>query len=120
MKKLKEYLKANRREKASWRYIPMTVLCLFNVLWYSVVLAERDESVIFIVAWSVMGLTSLYSIFFKTPGEKELEADPRPTDVKLREAFAELTPKELQAILDDKLRSEETKAVARDLLEKMQ
>lgn len=120
MKKLRGYLKRNWRGKVRWFNAFMVGLCLLNIWLYGVQMAERDESVIFVIAWSVLGLLYLYGIFFKTPGEKEPEFDPRPTDVKLREAFAELTQEELQAIIDDKLRSEETKAVARDLLEKMQ
>ena len=43
--------------------------------------------------------------------------DDRPMEEKLREAFAGLSTEELQAIIDDDLRSEETKAIARELLQ---
>lgn len=120
MKKLREYLKANRRETVSWVYVLMTGLCMFITLKYAVRIVDSDGDVLLAIAWGVLCLVYLYGIFFKTPGEKELEADFRSTDVKLREAFAELTPEELQAVIDDELRSEETKAVAREPLEKMQ
>lgn len=120
MKKLRGYLKRNWRGKVRWFNALMTVFCFINVWRYSTHESVGDENTVFAIVWGVMGAVYLYGIFFKTPGEKELEADPRPMDEKLREEFAGLTPEELQAIVDDDLRSEETKAVARDLLEKMQ
>ena len=121
MKKLREYLKRNWRGKVRWFNALMTVFCLINVWRYSTHESVGDENTVFAIVWSLIGAVYLYITFFKTYGERVAESpNPRPTEEKLREAFAELTPEELQAIVDDKLRSEETKAVARDLLEKMQ
>ena len=118
MKKLWEYLKRNWRGKASWVYALMTGLCLLIALKYAMRIVDSDGNVLLAIAWGVLSLAYLYGIFFKTPGEKELEADPRPTEEKLHEEFAGLTPEELQTIIDDELRSEETKAVAKELLNK--
>ena len=118
MTKLRNYLKTHRRKKVKWRYVLMTALCGSNVFLYAGRLADGEENTIFLVVWAALGLVYLYYDFFEQPGEKESEVDPRPMEEKLREAFAGLSTEELQAIIDDDLRSEETKAIARELLEK--
>ena len=116
MTKLWNYLKTHRRKKVKWLYVLMTALCGSNVFLYARRIPDGEENVVWLILWSALGLAYLYYDFFEQPGEKEPEVDPRPMDEKLREAFAGLTAEELQAVLDDDLRSEETKAVARELL----
>ena len=118
MSKLLDYLKTHRRKKVKWIYVLMTALCASNVFSYARRIPDGEENVVWLILWSVLGLAYLYSDFFEQPGEKEPPVDPRPMEKKLREAFAGLTPEELQTIIDDDLRSEETKAVARKLLNK--
>ena len=121
MSKLLDYLKAHRRKKVKGIHIAMLLLCISNVILYAKRLADGDESAIFLISWSALGVLWLYQTFFISDKERAMEnetVDDRPMKEKLREAFAGLTAEELQAILDDDLRSEETKAVARELLEK--
>lgn len=121
MKKLREYLKRNWRGKVRWFNALMTVFCFINVWRYSTHESVGDENTVFAIVWGIIGAVYLYITFFKTYGERVAESpDPRPTEEKLHEEFAGLTPEELQAVIDDELRSEETKAVARELLEKTQ
>ena len=117
MRKLWEYLKAHRRKKVKWLYVLWTALCGINVFVYVSRIPDGEGNSAFAILWGALGLVYLYYDFFETAGEKEPPVDPRPMDEKLREAFAGLTLEELQAIIDDDLRSEETKAVARELLE---
>ena len=120
MSKLLDYLKIHRREKVKGIHIAMLLLCISNVILYAKRLADGDENAIFLISWSALGVLWLYQAVFISDKERAMEneaVDPRPMDEKLREAFAGLTAEELQDIIDDKLRSEETKAVARELLE---
>ncbi len=121
MGKLREYLKAHRRKKVKGIHIAMLLLCISNVILYAKRLANGEENAVWLVLWGVLGAAWLYQAFFISDKERATEneaVDPRPMDEKLREAFAGLTAEELQAVLDDDLRSEETKTVARELLEK--
>ena len=118
MNKLIDYLKTHRRKKVKWLYVLMTALCVSNVFSYARRIPDGEENIVWLILWSALGLAYLYCDFFEQPGEKEPEYDPRPMDEKLREAFAGLTSEKLQAILDDDLRSEATKAIARELLNK--
>ena len=121
MSKLLDYLKAHRREKVKGIHIAMLLLCISNVILYAKRLADGRENAVWLVLWGVLGAAWLYQAFFISDKERAMEneaVDPRPMDEKLREAFAGLTNEELQAILDDDLRSEETKAIARELLKK--
>ena len=120
MSKLYDYLKTHRREKAKGIHIAMLLLCVSNVVLYAKRLADGDESAVFLISWSALGVLWLYQALFISDKERAMEneaVDPRPMEEKLREAFAGLTAEELQAILDDDLRSEETKAIARELLQ---
>ena len=117
MGKMREYLKTHRRKKIKWIYVLMTALCVSNVVLYARRIPDGEENVIWLILWSALGLAYLYYDFFETAGEKEPPVDPRPMEEKLREAFAGLSTEELQAIIDDDLRSEETKAIARELLQ---
>ena len=121
MGKLLDYLKAHRREKVKWLYILLTAMCVSNVVLYAMRLADGDENAIFLISWSALGVAWLYRALFISDNERAMEnevVDDRPMEEKLREAFAGLTSEELQAILDDDLRSEATKAIARELLNK--
>ena len=120
MGKLLDYLKTHRRKKVKWIYIAMLLLCISNVILYAKRLADGDENTVFLISWSALGVLWLYQAFFISDKERAMEneaVDLRPMDEKLREAFAGLTPEELQTIIDDDLRSVETKVVARKLLE---
>ncbi len=121
MSKLLDYLKAHRREKVKGIHIAMLLLCISNAILYAKRLADGRENAVWLVLWGVLGAAWLYQAFFISDKERAMEneaVDDRPMDEKLREAFANLTPVELQVILDDDLRSEETKAIARELLNK--
>ena len=120
MSKLFDYLKTHRRKKVKGIHIAMVLLCISNVILYAKRLADGDENAVFLISWSAMSVAWLYQAFFISDKERAMEneaGDPRPMEEKLREAFAGLTAEELQAILDDDLRSEETKAIARELLQ---
>lgn len=120
MSKLFDYLKTHRRKKVKGIHIAMVLLCISNVILYAKRLADGDENAVFLISWSAMSVAWLYQAFFISDKERAMEneaVDPRPMEEKLREAFAGLTAEELQAILDDDLRSEETKAIARELLQ---
>ena len=116
MTKLWNYLKTHRREKVSGMRLFAALLGAASAyLWLS-----QEETWLGIL-WGITALMWGYQAVFISDKEREMEKetiDPRPMDEKLREAFAGLTAEELQAVLDDDLRSEETKAVARELLEK--
>ena len=121
MSKLLNYLKTHRREKAKGIHIAMVLLCVSNVILYAMRLADGEENAVWLVLWGALGVRWLYQAFFISDKERAMEneaVDPRPMEEKLREAFAGLTSEELQAIIDDDLRSEETKAIARELLNK--
>ena len=121
MGKLWNYLKTHRRKKVKWIHIAMVLLCISNVILYAKRLADGDENAVFLISWSAMSVAWIYQALFISDKERAIEneaVDSRPMDEKLREAFAGLTSEELQTILDDDLRSEETKAIARELLNK--
>ena len=115
MNKLREYLKEHRRDTIKGEFLALAI-GWGGLFILEVSIGDTDNIFMGILCLMQFAL-NLYSTFFKTAGEAEPEYDPRPMDEKLREAFAGLTSEELQAILDDDLRSEETKAVARKLLE---
>ena len=116
MRKLFDYLKSHRREKVRGLNILLTVLCAVNAYTFSVSLEEPLCGAI----WGVTALMWLYQAIFTSDKERTMEkemADDRPLDIRLREAFADYTPMQLQAILDDDLRSEEVKRIAGEMLE---
>ena len=115
MRKLWNYLKTHRREKVSClRLLAALLSAVSAYLWFS-----QEETWLGIL-WGITALMWSYQAVFISDKERKMEketVDPRPMEEKLREAFADYTAEELQAVLDDKLRSEETKAVARELLD---
>lgn len=114
MRKLWNYLKAHRREKVKWLYILMVALCAFSV--YTFVSLEEPLCG---AIWGITALLWLYQAIFISDKERAMEneaVDDRPVAEKLREAFAGLTSEELQTVLDDDLRSEETKGIAGKML----
>ena len=120
MSKLFDYLKTHRRKKVKGIHIAMVLLCISNVILYAKRLADGDENAVFLILWSAMSVAWLYQAFFISDKERAMEneaVDDRPMEEKLREAFVGLSTEELQAIIDDDLRSEETKAIARELLQ---
>ena len=66
------------------------------------------------IAYMLLALGNVVVAFYGKPEEPPV--DTRPMEEKLREAFAGLTREELRAIIDDDLRSEETKAIAGKIL----
>ena len=121
MNRLIDYLRVHRRKKVKGIHIAMVLLCISNVILYAKRLADGEENAVFLISWSAMSVAWIYQALFISDKERAIEneaVDSRPMDEKLREAFAGLTSEELQTILDDDLRSEETKAIARELLNK--
>ena len=102
----------NRKRKFYWSQLVFGAIWLIlGILQYTV--AEKHEIGILYMA---LALGHVILAFYGKPEESSV--DPRPLEEKLREAFAGLSTEELQAIIDDDLRSEETKAIARELLNK--
>lgn len=100
----------NRKRKFYWSQLFFGVAWLIlGILQYTA--AEKHEIGIL---YMVLALWCVIDAFYGKPEEPEY--DPRPMEEKLRESFTGLSNEELQAILDDDLRSEETKAIARELL----
>ena len=119
MGKLLDYLKSHRREEANKRSIISALLSAFcaysNMVW--------QEELWLGVMWVIIGVLWFYQAFFTSDKERAMEkemADDRPLDIRLREAFADYTPMQLQAILDDDLRSEEVKGIAGEMLKERQ
>ena len=119
MGKLLHYLKTHRREEANKRSIISALLSAFcaysNMVWL--------EKPWLGVMWVIIGVLWLYQAFFFSDKERAMEkemADDRPLDIRLREAFADYTPMQLQAVLEDKLRSEEVKGIAGEMLKERQ
>lgn len=102
----------NRKRPFYWRQLIFGAAWLIlGILQYTLVIPPEIG-----IAYMVIALAYVISAFYGKPEEPPV--DPRPMDEKLRETFAGLPTEELQAILDDDLRSEETKAVAKELLNK--
>ena len=119
MGKLLDYLKSHRREEANKRSIISALLSAFCAYSYM----ARLEKPWLGVMWVIIGVLWLYQAFFASDKERAMEkelADDRPLDIQLREAFADYTPMQLQAILDDDLRSEEVKGIAGEMLKERQ
>ena len=119
MGKLLDYLKSHRREKVRGLNILLTAIYAVNAYIFGISMEEPLCGAI----WGVTALMWLYQAFFFSDKERAMEkemADDRPLDIRLREAFADYTPMQLQAILDDDLRSEEVKGIAGEMLKERQ
>jgi hypothetical protein len=71
--------------------------------------------VMFSLMWAAMGVSRI--IQGLRGGPVEPEPDPRPLEVRLREQMQDYDEGQLHSILDDKLRSDLIRGIARDLLE---